>query len=286
LRFRFALLFCRAQTFFLMVQYSKNRKRKSYAGQPVTPLKMQRVGYGRTGLPKSYVRPVLPRYRAPRMNFRTGGFLGLELKFLDCYWNDVSIGVSTDGSGGELQPTGGCTDCISMPAQGDGEQQRDGRKFTIKSVWVSGTVYRGLQQDQADVTSTSGIYFALVLDTQANGATIVSEDMFINPTNSGRGMLPQPLRNLQNTRRFKILASQYIAPPMPVTGSDGANTISTNAGQEQTVNLSWKGEIVCNTKGTTADVANATDNAIHVIAYGGGRFDDYFVGKSRVRFMG
>lgn len=61
--------------------------------------------------------------------------LGIETKFLDTAWNGVAINASTDGAGGELQPSTGCTDCISVPAQGDGESQRDGRKYCVKSIF-------------------------------------------------------------------------------------------------------------------------------------------------------
>lgn len=226
------------------------------------------------------------RFRRTR-NFRTGGFLGIEYKFLDCAWNGVAVNASTDGSSGEIQPSTGCTNCISVPAQGDGESNRDGRKYTIKSVWVSGVIDLTALPDQNDAVDMSGFVMALVLDTQANGATIVSEDVFLNPSTSAVAMVPQPLRNLQNSKRFKILAIQHC----PITGAyamtDGANTASLNAQVKPIVNLSWKGNIVCDSIGTTADVASASDNAIHLIGYNAaGGITGNFYGKSRVRFVG
>ena len=103
------------------------------------------------------MRPVYPlpsysRKRAFGPNVRTGGFLGIELKFLDCAWNSVTINTSTDGSSGELQPSSGCTSAISVPAQGDGESQRDGRKYTIKSMWLNGIVEMTPLANQSDTT--------------------------------------------------------------------------------------------------------------------------------------
>lgn len=224
--------------------------------------------------------------RIPR-NIRTGGFLGIEYKFLDCAWNSVTIGVSTDGSGGELQPSSGCTSALSVPAQGDGESNRDGRKYTIKSVWVNGSVSTTALTDQADVLDTFGFFFALVLDTQANGVTINSEDVYVNPGTSGIAMLPQPLRNLQNSKRFKILASQYVPVGGMYASTDGASTSSVSNQQSPTVNLSWKGNIVCDSIGTTASIASASDNAIHLLGFAGtSSLTPVFVGKSRVRFVG
>jgi len=97
-----------------------------------------------------------------RRNLRTGGFIGIELKFLDCAWNGVTVSSSTDGASGELQPSSGCTGAISVPAQGNAEQSRDGRRYTIKSIWVSGVVATTAISDEDDVSDLYGYFFALV----------------------------------------------------------------------------------------------------------------------------
>lgn len=213
--------------------------------------------------------------------------LGIELKFLDCAWNGVAFASSTDGSGGELQPSSGCTNCISVPAQGDGESNRDGRKYTIKSLWLSGVIDFTAASDQADVFEQQGIFIALVLDTQANGAALNSEDVYINPSTLAGAILPQPLRNLQNSKRFRVLASQYIAPRGVTTGTDGANTLSVCPLAGSKVNLNWKGNITCDSIGTTANVSSASDNAVTVVAFcASTAFTPVFRGKSRMRFVG
>lgn len=220
-------------------------------------------------------------------NFRVGGYLGIEYKFLDCAWNGVAIGTSTDGSGGEMQPSSGCTNALSVPAQGDGESNRDGRKYTLKSVWVSGQLAFTALGAQTTIEEPSGYFFALVLDTQANGATISSIDVFDNPSTSAKAMIPQPVRDLQNSKRFKVLASKYIPSPPLVTGQSAAGQFTVNPNRSPAFSLNWKGNLVCDSKGTTADVASASDNAIHLIAYAGStQFTPVFIGKSRVRFVG
>lgn len=249
------------------------RKRKRYAAANYK-------GY----VPKKARMSTMRRYSR---NARIGGFLGLELKFLDCAWNSVAIQASTDGSSGEIQPSTGCTQCISCPAQGDGESQRDGRKFVIKSVYVNGIITTNPLQDQADVEERLGYYFALVLDTQANGATVVSENVYLNPSTQAAAILPQPLRNLQNSSRFRILDSKYVPAGGAYAGTDGASTLSINTQVSPRVTLSWKGSINVDTTGTTANVSAVADNAIHVLAYAGSSAQSpAFVGKSRMRFMG
>lgn len=197
------------------------------------------------------------------------------------------MNASTDGSSGELQPSSGCTSALSVPAQGDGESNRDGRKYTIKSVWVSGIVSTSALADAGDSADFSGYYFALVLDTQANGATIVSENVFVNPGDGGGQMLPKPLRNLQNSKRYVVLDSCYISPGGAYGITDGTSTASLSNQVAPEMNLSWNGSIVCDSIGTTANVSSASDNAIHLIGYAGSTsLTPVFRGKSRMRFVG
>lgn len=228
-------------------------------------------------------------FRKKPLNMRSAGFLGLELKFLDCAFNGVTVAASTDGSGGEMAPSSGCTASISAPSQGDGESQRDNRKYTVKSAWVSGVIDTASLQDGSDPQQFGGYYLAMVLDTQTNGAAAgpTSEAVFINPSSSAKAMVPQPLRNLQNAKRFRILASKYIPPGGTQNGNDSATTISTAPMNRVPVNLSWKGSFQVNSVGTTAAAASVSDNAIFLIGYAcDSSTSATFTGKSRVRFMG
>ncbi len=211
---------------------------------------------------------------------RTGGFLGLELKFLDCAWNNVTVVTSVDGTGGTMAPSTGCTGCLSVPGQGDGPSSRDGRKYIMKSVWLSGVVDTTSSATAVTIDS-KGFFFALVLDTQTNGATTNSGNVYLNPSTSGQAILPYPLRNLQNSKRYRILASQSIRARDVTQSGSNQNHASV------IVNLSWKGNIQVNASGSNPDVVNVSDNSIHLIGYAGASsFTPVFVGKSRLRFMG
>lgn len=225
---------------------------------------------------------------AMRRNIRYGGFSGLERKFLDCAWNGVALATGgSDASGGELQPSTGCTNAISVPAQGDGESNRDGRRYNIKSCFFSGVIDHAPRADQPDADDVGGYFFALVLDLQANGSTIASEDVYVNPGTSAACILPTPLRNLENSQRFRILDSKYISPRGSYGVTDGASTASLNHQQKIPVSLSWSGDIGVTCTGTTADVASVSDHALHIIAYAESTaYTPTFFGKSRLRFTG
>ncbi len=253
------------------------------------------LGRGR-GVTKRFKKRRIGTYRSSRqararLNQRTAGFAGLELKFLDLAWNGVGVSVSTDGADGEMQPsTPAAILCCTAPVQGTAENQNDGRVYTLKSLWVSGIIDFTSTKDQSDPEEQSGYYFALVLDTQSNAATMVSENVYINPGTSALQMLPKPLRNLEQSHRFRILDSQYIAPMGIVSTTDHATNSSTMANipaGNPIINLSWKGNIVVRRSNTTGVVGSITDNAIHLIAYAGSSvFTPIFQGKGRLRFMG
>lgn len=226
------------------------------------------------------------RYRPRRRNIRTAGFIGIEKKFLDCYASAVAIGAAADCSGGEMQPEGGCTNCISAPAQGDGESNRDGRRIIIKSVFVTGTVGpTGTISDQADVVAPPVVYVALVLDTQANGATIVSEQVYTNPNDTSL-VNAYPLRNLEYSSRYRVVAHKTLNLGPVSVGTDGANT-NSEAAQTRPFVLSWNGNLPVTFTSTTADVANVSDNAFHIIAFATSTNHTPVISyNSRIRFVG
>ena len=115
-------------------------------------------------------------------NARTAGFLGLEKKFFDTAVAMVALTAPTDAAGGEIDPTAlpGAVACLNAMAQGDGEQNRDGKKVVLKSVQVKGFVQKLGGELAAGPDSGTKVFVALVLDTQTNGAQLNSEDVFKN----------------------------------------------------------------------------------------------------------
>lgn len=200
-------------------------------------------------------------------NARTGGYLGIELKFLDTGASAITVTSPTDASGGEIQPEFGCTNCLSAPAQGDGESERNGRKINMRSLFAVGQFDTTPNTDSPDVRSPPNYYIAMVLDTQANATAINSEDVFTNP-NDGSAVNFKPFRNLANSKRFKILAQKSITwTKLAGQATDGTNT-STAVCENEPFMLSWKGNIpITFNSGTTANVSAVTDNAVSLIAY-------------------
>lgn len=227
------------------------------------------------------------RYLAGNPNPRTAGFLGVEHKFLDMTYAPTNIANTLACATGEADPTSGSANCLSCPAVGDSEQQRDGRKIVIESIHIKGNIYRTAEAATAIADPGRCVLF-LVLDTQTNGAAINSEDVF----KSIGGTLDQSVdchRNLLFGNRFRVLKKLVWTPSMnSVAYSGTVGTVWMN-GQTRTFEFHVKfpkGLHINMTAGTTADVANVIDNSLHMINFASiaNKFNLEY--GARIRFQG
>jgi hypothetical protein len=227
----------------------------------------RKSGYAASGAYKR-ARPAMRPYRpatmtvtAPRGTFkrssnrRTGGFLGIEYKFYDTSRAGIAVPVQASWAGCELDPT--TVNCISAPAEGNGQSDRDGRKIKLTGCHVSGTISCVGATVSTDISPT--VVVALVLDTQTNGAQLNSEDVYINPSATAN-TIPCPLRNLEYSKRFKVLGYKVISMPT-ITG---ANT--TQFGVSVPWRIDCKLNLPVQFNNTTAGVASVTDNSLHIVA--------------------
>lgn len=205
--------------------------------------------------------------RARALNVQTAGFLGIEHKFLETALIAQAITSPVDASGGEVDPS--ATSMISTPAQGDGEEQRDGKRIIIDSADIR--MRLNLPASNAGFASPSNpvkVFVALVLDTQSNGAQMNSEDCFKN--DSGDAQLAAcPMRNLLFGSRFRVLR-QGVFDLTPVTLSHIAVNLFSHNGRSviKYWHVKFPGGLPVNfNAGTTASIANVVDNSLHMIAY-------------------
>ncbi len=223
------------------------------------------------------------RYNNNYGNKRTGGFMGIELKFYDTSLVLSALNSDTDAANGEKDPTSGG---LSTIGQGDGESNRDGRRATFKSIYVTGNIHIANQPNQTGPDVACTIFIALVLDTQTNGAQLSSESVYNNPASNvltGASLL----RNLQQIKRFRVLKTKTILMPMIQAVYDGTNI--EQYGCERLFKLfhTFKGTTIANYSGTTESIANSTDNSLHLLAWTtNGTYNPSISYNSRLRFMG
>lgn len=231
-------------------------------------------------------------YRA-LLNPRVQGFLGLEKKFYDTAKGQTAILTTDAWAAGVYNPTvsgtmGSVTgtNCLSVPSQGSGPQQRIGKAITIKSLQMKGTVtHSNVLSGGALPVPSAKVFVALVLDTQTNGAQCTAADIFTNLA-PDYNTLPVPMRNLLNSKRFKILKSDTFDLDTKSTAYNaGLNQYACN-GNSVVIDWYLPMDLPVNfIDETDQDIGNVVDNSIHVIAASSSAFT-YLAYSARIRFLG
>lgn len=193
------------------------------------------------------------------VNKRTGGYEDMENKFVDYEVSDKTI--STTWAGSEIDPT--TPSSISTAAQGDGENQRDGRVYYINSVHVNGVVEAPAQEDINGAYSDTEVRILLVWDTQTNAAQAQGEEVMSEASTADSY---NSFRNLQNSKRFVVLKDKRLklilsrAENSTDSGSLNVNGVTSKF----SMNKKFKKPIKVRCTGTTATVASISDNSLHL----------------------
>lgn len=220
----------------------------------------------RRGVPRRGPRSVaIRRPRRRRRRTRPSAeALGVELKFYDQKLIAGALVTNTDGSGGEHDPS--ATVLLNTVVQGDGESNRDGRQIMMKNIFVTGVINIPSQANQSATDNAALIFIALVLDTQTNGATITSEQVYLNPgVNALTGC--SLVRNLQFTKRFQVLATKKFTMQNPNIAFSGTTDQMEQNGLTRAFIMSRKLGIIVNYSDTAETVANIVDNSLHILAW-------------------
>lgn len=148
--------------------------------------------------------------RATASRFSAGA--GPELKFFDTA-NSFLVDAT-----GEVPATGQ----LSLIVQGTDEDERIGRKCTVRSIHIRGTV---VLQPAAAANASTVAYVYVVQDTQCNGAAAAITDVL--DTSS----MATAMSNLDNSGRFRIL-KRFV---FNLTSQAGVTTAYNNV----TIPIEW-----------------------------------------------
>lgn len=210
-----------------------------------------------------------------RMN--TERFLGIENKFFDVERNVDAFAVTWD----TMEPD---TTNLTAIGQGDGESQRDGKQYAINSIHIKGFVTNTVQESSVAPDGDITVRLVLVLDTQTNGAQLTAT----NVMDGGQTNDIFSFRNLQFTKRFRVLWDRTFNIKVAVSNTnEGAINLFAVGENRMTfkVNKTFKTPLMVNTSDTGADIANVTDNSIHMIGVSTST-DANVSYQCRVRFVG
>lgn len=143
-----------------------------------------------------------------------------EMKFHDLDLTDVVV-----AAGGEV-----FANILTIP-EGNGEEQRVGRKIVIRSI---GWRYNVSLPEQVDATQTTDIVrIMLVLDKQCNGAAPAVADVL----RTGAGLTFQSFNNLSNGMRFTVLHDRVI--PINTNAGSGRGGTDTLAFGRKNFNFAF-----------------------------------------------
>lgn len=216
-----------------------------------------------------------PARRPKGTNARTGGFLGIENKFIDYSFSGDVVGTNDSA---EVDPA--TANSLSAMAIGDGESNRDGRKAVLTSIHVKGSMEYKAETNETVMPSARVAFIALLMDTQTNGAQFNSEDVYLPATN-----VEFAWRNLQFTKRFKVIRTQQFVFDAPNAAFEGVSTFATG-GMMQTFQWDVPLQTAVQMGGSTAVVANIIDNSIHMLAFASNGNVFSLKYESRCRFIG
>lgn len=229
------------------------KRRRYYGGRNARSFK--RGTYKRAAFigPMNLIGP-----RRKPLNWRTGGFLGIENKFRDVEVLDDPFATAW----APMEPTGSVL-ALSVVAQGDDQSQRDGRVYHIGSIHIQGRIHRAAAESDTAPQDDIVARIVVVWDTQTNGAQLTATNV-MDATQTDDF---DAWRNLQFSKRFKILFDKKIV----LTGRNQSNEGAVNlfaSGEASTLfkfNKTFATPIKVICSATTAAVASVTDNTIHMI---------------------
>lgn len=204
--------------------------------------------------------PVFKKRRStPGM--RTAGLLLLEKKFFD--FSRTVIPMSTTWAGGELDPI--TLKALSVPGQGDGPSDRDGRVFSLVSLSIKGQVFATLVEGATNPQADMLIRLIIVIDKQTNGAQLAAEDVMLGISGTNDVFSH---RNLINEKRFTILWDKLINLQITRASlNEGAPNLYAHGetGLSFSYDHIFKTPLRVSMIGTTSIVENVSDVSIHVI---------------------
>lgn len=230
-------------------------------------------------------------YVQPSAGYARASTVGERLYFFDTAHGPANIAELGNATGGMQDPDQGgilpATDqkCLNAIPLGNSQSSRLGQEVVYRKVYVTGIVRRNAAAGLQTGTQQK-VYIALVLDKQTNGAQATSDQVFINPSLSD-GLAANPLKNMEYTKRFRVLDTWEGVFDVITAAPQGGNTsLGWTYGQTLKFVLNWRGRMRGNFQGDEGAISQISDNSFHVVAFaqtGAGAAVEILY-NSRIRF--
>lgn len=225
----------------------------------------------RTTRASNLYRPYIHR------NLRLGGYLDKEIKYVD--W-EISGGnaVATALATAIVDPGAG-NSALNAIAQGDAENERDGKKVICKSVYVRGELYGDIAAAAAAYITSPCVRVMCILDTQTNGAACTGTEV-LDDNFTTKYLAP---RELKYSERIKTLYDQmFVLEAKHIQDAAGTASIGTTRVPFAFYRKLDLPVTFSTTAGTTAAIV---DCSLHMLAISNVATTNINF-ASRVRFVG
>ncbi len=151
---------------------------------------------------------------------------------------------------------------LSGVTEGNGQSERIGRKYSIHSIHLKGQVWINHVESMAGPPGDRQVRLVLVWDKQTNGAAFTPSSVMLAPDEEINGF-----RNLENTKRFRVLWDEVIDLPQLGLSQSAVNAHDTGTRSvcfKKSIQFKTPIQVTCT--GTTNGVSSISDNNINLMA--------------------
>ncbi len=224
-------------------------------------MKRRRVSKPRRGRGRAWKKPKISD-KALKAAVEVLATSTVESKFLDTELAATALTTSWVS----LNPTGtGATDTLSVPAEGTGESDRDGRVYTIQSIMVRGVITTSIIESGAAPVADFRARVILYWDRQTNSAEATATDIM----DAGGTDDTLAFRNLHNTHRFIVLFDETMLIQFDNQLNEGAANLFAVGQREFPFNFYKrfsKKDIRVQCDATAANITSCSDNNFGIAA--------------------
>lgn len=208
-----------------------------------------------------YAAKTVNKRQARPLNYRTGGYVGLELKFLDTS-RVKDLANTIAGATALCDPI--TADCLNAVALGTGESKRQGRRIWMDTLEINGSLVLASQEFINGASNT--VRIIVVKDTQTNEAQMAGGDYLVNQAlTQSEEFNVTTFPNLQWKDRFVTLYDKTMQMNCQAVG------IIPDAGVGLVKNFHIKVNVKCpvtyDTDGEGGTIDTITDNSLHIMVW-------------------
>lgn len=207
-----------------------------------------------------------------------------EVKWYDNFLVNGPIVSPTNAVGGLSNPGDEFT--LNTVIQGDTASDRDGREIAMLSLEIHGIIF--IPRINSTLPGGAPVFMvAIVLDTQCNGANLLSENVFVNYTGSAIAAT-SVLANMETSPRYQVLKRIELNSLDRSLVYESNDNIRSNS---QSIKFSCYYDLEglkCNYKeGVDENIDLIVNNSLNVICFGTSSVDSPTLSyNSRLRFVG